>query len=342
MLTCDELKYINRIPDESEISLKLYAEFFEKFIANRYYNIYLENNIKLIMQIAPTNYPHLIGLHKFKASPQFTGNSLLKNTNQLERFRGFINLKNERITLNNLKLVQNSKGKFIYDEYKTRILASPLMYQIIRNSEFLRFDTSKLTAQIKSDYIFVSNFDGHKLHLFIKNNNGTNYPVTFIPRSHTLIEEQLNYFTKGQDILKINKIEILDYKTKNILETIVPFHIDLAQQQAAATDTSIKTNIIELYIKECPAIKYVQESTAETMAALNKKLDIPLTVKEIKELHNETGKNIELGNKDKLDYFKTLTEVVDDIKTAQLTLKQEQAHQKAIENQFTKSKTIEL
>lgn len=81
MLTCEDLKILKRIPDESEISLKLYAEFFDKYIANRFYNVYLDNNINLLMQIAPTNYAHLIALNKSKADSNFKGNPLLKDAN---------------------------------------------------------------------------------------------------------------------------------------------------------------------------------------------------------------------------------------------------------------------
>lgn len=348
IITCEDLKTINRIPNESEISLKLYAEFFEKYLANRLYNIFLENNIKLVMQIAQGNYPHLIALHKFKADPQFIGNNLLKNSAQLEKFTGFCNLKYEKIKINDLKLIKDKQGNFVYDMYRTRILASPFIYQILRNSSFLAFDVNKVmgNSTIKADYLFVNDIDKNKLHLFIKDNKGVNYPISFFNREHTLPTNQLNYFIDNQKVLKINKIEILDFKTKNLLETIIPGQTlhNLFKQEAAATKAlSIKDSIIDLYNKEFPAIRYIKNSTATIIDNINKEHGHILTIKEIKALHCKIGKKIEANNNenDRLE-FKPLKEIVEDFKNCNLTEKQIQAHEKSLNNKISKFMDIEL
>lgn len=104
----------------------------------------------------------------------------------------------------------------------------------------------------------------------------------------------------------------------------------------------IKTKIIDMYSKEFPAIKHISEKTANIINDLNEIKGHIHTIKEIKELHNQLGKNVESSsNKDDFQEFKGLNEVVDDIKQAKLTSKQDQAHENTINNQLSKSNVME-
>lgn len=115
------------------------------------------------------------------------------------------------------------------------------------------------------------------------------------------------------------------------------------QAERNASLQNIKDKILDLYNKELPAIKFISERSANIINNINKSEGHTLTIKEIKELHNEVGKRLEISNsKDDLQNFNTLTEVVDDIKQAKLSLKQEQAHEKAMNNHLTKSTTMEM
>jgi hypothetical protein len=63
-----------------------------------------------------------------------------------------------------------------------------------------------------------------------------------------------------------------------------------------------------------------------------------MTIQEIKDSYKETGKRLEMNNdKSDIEDFKLLKDVVDDLKHAQLIIKQEQAHQKAMDNQIGKA-----
>jgi hypothetical protein len=116
-----------------------------------------------------------------------------------------------------------------------------------------------------------------------------------------------------------------------------------SQVEPKASLQSIKDKIVDLYSSELPAIKFISEKTATIINSLNDNKDHTLTIKEIKQLHNETGKRLETGNnKDDLQDFKTLTEVIDDIKQAKISLKQEQAHERAMQNQLSKNKEMEF
>lgn len=95
----------------------------------------------------------------------------------------------------------------------------------------------------------------------------------------------------------------------------------------------VKENIIKQYSNGLPAIKFISDNTATIINNLNKINGRILTLKEIKDLHNELGKRLEIeDNKIEAQEFKNLKKVVDDLNQAKLSLKQEKAHEKAIQN----------
>lgn len=103
----------------------------------------------------------------------------------------------------------------------------------------------------------------------------------------------------------------------------------------------IKDKIVSIYTKELPAIKNISEKTASVIENLNNSKGQVHTIKEIKALHNNLGKKLEANyNKDDMQEFKTLNEVVDDLKQAKLRLKQEQAGEKTLEN--IKSRAMDM
>ncbi|MBU3173359.1 ArdC-like ssDNA-binding domain-containing protein [Clostridium estertheticum] len=104
-----------------------------------------------------------------------------------------------------------------------------------------------------------------------------------------------------------------------------------------------KESIVDFYKKELPAIKHITEKTAVTMSTLNKVKGHPLTIKQIKGLYTRAGKKVENGpTKENMQDYRLLSEVVDDIKHAKLVEKQEKAHEKALENPISKSKSMDM
>lgn len=135
MLEVNDLKYIKNIPNENDITLSKIAEFFEKYLAHRTYEIKLENGTNLTMNITPNNFCHLLGLHSFKIEPIERGNRLLTDSSNLESFKGFLNVLRGNIKLEDLKNIRDSSGDYVYNKMKYRILGLPLIYQMIRKSE---------------------------------------------------------------------------------------------------------------------------------------------------------------------------------------------------------------
>lgn len=227
MLNLEELKYIKETPKEEQISLKLYADFYNKEIANRIYEICLDNKVKLQLNITPSNFAHLIGLHKFLDLNN--ANIYLHNIVNLKNFQGYLNIMKDNISIKDLQSVINKNGNNQYNLYKSRILSLPFTYQLIRNSQFLEFDKSNIkNTDIKANYMFVDNVDKKKLHLLLKSNSGILYPVSFISR-----KENDDYYVKNQNIFNIEKIVIKDFRTKNLIEIIYPN--GQAKEEIAAT-----------------------------------------------------------------------------------------------------------
>lgn len=237
MLNFEDLKTIKCIPNENEISLSQYATFYEKELAHRIYEINISNGSKIQLNITPNNFAHLIGLHKFEAPQNFTGNSLLKNPINLKEFKGFLNLLTGKININDLKQIN---GGTTYDEMKNRILGVPFAYQLLRKSTFVSFD-NKLTmtpSRIKADCLFFEMFNNEKMHLFIVNKNGTHYPMTFLVTDNNNPKMPLDNFTKDQkDIYAITSIVVKDIKTNKVLDFIIP-GVETADPEVAAASSN--------------------------------------------------------------------------------------------------------
>lgn len=106
---------------------------------------------------------------------------------------------------------------------------------------------------------------------------------------------------------------------------------------------NVKDKIIDIYSKELPAIKHISEKAASIIDNLNNSKGQVFTIKDIKELHNNLGKKLEYNsNSEELKEFKNINEVVDELKQANLSFKQEQAHDKAMTNQLSKVNELEL
>lgn len=107
-------------------------------------------------------------------------------------------------------------------------------------------------------------------------------------------------------------------------------------------DEFIKCKIIETYVTELPAIKYITEKAAKIIDNLNETKGHVHSIEEIKEMYNALGKKLEKFDiKDELEKFKDLSNVVDDIKQAQLKFQNDIAHENSL-SQIVKDASIEM
>ena len=189
MLTVEQLKYIEQTPNENDISLRLLAIFYEKYISNRIYELEMENDTILVFTTKNQHFPHLIGLHKFYDRNHT--NKLLHSKKQLKSDKGFNNLKNSKITFQDLKNIAGSTKR--YNNYKKRILNFPFTYQLLRKSKFISYDKEKVNnnTKIPGNYVFVNNIGTNKLHFF------------FIDETNNIIDDGITNENKDYSVVSL-------------------------------------------------------------------------------------------------------------------------------------------
>lgn len=226
MFSVDDLKNITQTPNEEDISLQLYAEFYDKYISNRIYELQMEDGGVLMFLAENRHFPHLIGLHKFW--DRSNENYLLHRINQLKKDNGFKNLKDGLIKISDLRTV--GKKSSVYKNYKKRILNFPFTYQMLRKSRFLTYnkDLVEPKTKINGDYLFVKNIDNNKLHFFFINSTniedlikeGDNEEDSTVPITFVVEKISDTTFTERQASFKIKKIVIKNSSSFEILEEI--------------------------------------------------------------------------------------------------------------------------
>lgn len=176
-----------------------------------------------------------------------------------------------------------------------------------------------------------------RVHCFREGNTRTT--ITFIELfaksngieiNKTLLKNNSAYVRDSLVLSSIDEYSESQYLTRIIKDTIQPIQGD-----------NIRKKIIDVYIKRFPAIKNISEKTAKILNDLNIKHGKNLSIQEIKDLYNKTGKKLEsVYDNNDLQEFKNLTQIIDDLKNAKLKLNQEQIHEKS--QLYNKSKNIEL
>ncbi|MDT3427624.1 hypothetical protein J2Z22_003187 [Paenibacillus forsythiae] len=124
-LTVADLLTINYIPSPEELSLQTIAAFYEQYLMNRQFRFHIKHRTQEIrVRFEDGALCHLLGIHHF--IPGQAGKSI----------QGHHSLKNGTITFESLKKI--SSGQFEKD--KQRLLAFPLIYQIVKAPTFLELD----------------------------------------------------------------------------------------------------------------------------------------------------------------------------------------------------------
>lgn len=92
----------------SQIDLKLFFEFYKKYICQYLYSYTLEDNKEIVVRFEEDNFSHLLGLHKFKSIKDYE-NSKKINEDILKEKITFkeLRLNEENIILKNGELLDN-------------------------------------------------------------------------------------------------------------------------------------------------------------------------------------------------------------------------------------------
>lgn len=158
-------------------------------------------------------------------------------------------------------------------------------------------------------------------------------------------QADLNVTTKIANALSVLNIKILDHiiVADDKYRSFAEEGISLSPNLKISEIDNVKENIIELYHKEFPAIRYISNNTVEFINNTNQKQGKVVSIKELKEAYKQAGELLDKNNNpgDK-KVFDTLQKVVDDLKQAQLKEMQFKGQKRAIQNQLDLDKTIEI
>lgn len=163
--------------------------------------------------------------------------------------------------------------------------------------------------------------------------------VAFIVSNHYGIDtseysfEYLASWSSGKELKELKQSFDLIQKTANkfIEEIDTVLGRDLAiqnkqEQASAVAKVNVPDKIKGQYAGEFPAIKHVSDRVAALINNFNQSKGSAASIKDIKDAYKSSGKRVEIGNDvADLHEFKTLKEIVDGIKHAQLQYKQELA-----------------
>lgn len=183
---------------KSKIDLKLYFQFYLEYICPFLFTYHLENGQKIEVKFEKNNFPHLLGLHKFKRI-----STINKADDILEK------ILTEEITASKLKESENR----LFDSplVSDRLTFFPTLMTVLENSDFiLKFDPFKCIPT-KLDVDFLINSEKVKVVVYLgireiieRENKIICCPVSFIvDRTDSFNMNKQEY----NQVIKIEKIE---------------------------------------------------------------------------------------------------------------------------------------
>lgn len=214
MLSLNDLININKIPEESDISLKLLLDFYEQHLGGKVYKFTLGNDdvVKLIFKDTSQVF-HLIGANHMYDKKFMDGTKFATE------------IRADNITLESLKKSFPKQ----YKDYVDRIRSVFCTDSLLKKCECLKFNSGQIPeSKIKVKYLIIRAFGDVNLHLGIDTHKGQPYyPKTLILASGNTREK---YIDKADEKISIKKLEIIDIHKKQVLELV---DRDKAKQIAA-------------------------------------------------------------------------------------------------------------
>lgn len=199
MLQVDELLELSEMPSWSEISLKLYRDFANKYLIPTCFRYYLANGKVLEIHFTEWGIYHMLGIQHI--------NGKISNIN-------FFKCIEEGLDFTDFTR-KNGMRKRFYD-MKHRIRSFACVYQIMKNKDifYVPNNTVPKTSIIVA-YIKYGLIDGKGVNIGIRKMDGKYIPYTVLidrsSHSSSTIDKLVS--------VKINKLEI--YRNGKMIEKIV-------------------------------------------------------------------------------------------------------------------------
>ena len=186
--------------------LEKYNEF--KSIANYRLVYVLENNQRIEVKLKQTDFPHLIGLHKLDDIPVIR--KFNDPSNKTISAKYLISKIKQQNILTEAMIKSSRKFNVIEDRYKN--FCKDNILTVSYTDAIVDFNADMIRSSLKSDYIlFEERNNGYNYLCVAQNEKGKRYVESFFHNPRDL-------YVKGQEILKIKRIEIYNEKGALYLE----------------------------------------------------------------------------------------------------------------------------
>lgn len=205
MLTSNDLLKANNICDITDITLKLYKNFFDNILCKRVFLYNLEDQTQVKLMFEPTNLLHILGAQhilgeKYKATK--FNNGIVDGT----------------MTFQELE----KRNSIVFNDFTSRFLNFSNLYQVITNCTMVYFDkntydknrSSKEESLMDFSYILYEDLNNKKVHAGL---DTYNKGYSFYCKSLLVKSITNDNLIKDQKPVMINNIKVIDRKTKIIL-----------------------------------------------------------------------------------------------------------------------------
>ena len=179
----------------SQIDLKLFLNFYKKYICKNIYTYILEDDTEIVVKFEENNFSHLLGLHKFKFIKDYKSSEKINEDIMNEK----INFKELRISEENILKKDN--------ELLDRITFFPILKTLLENTNLvLQYNINAvLNTKINFSFLLRSGKISVLVYLAVREIN--NNKKICVPVS--LLVDRNNRFSKMKlKELKIKNITI--------------------------------------------------------------------------------------------------------------------------------------
>lgn len=195
-------RFLNRTKKVSisQIDLKLFFKFYEEYICSYTYNYILEDNTEIIVKFEKDNFPHILGLHKFRSIRDYKSSKKICE-----------DISKEKITFKELRL--NEENIFNKnEELLDRLTFFPVLRTLLDNTECaLKYNlNASFNTKIDFSFLLKSGKISIIVYLAIKEIKGDKkicVPVSL------LVDRKDRFSKMGLKELKIKNITITKKKT---------------------------------------------------------------------------------------------------------------------------------
>lgn len=241
------------IPNEENISLKLYCDYFESYIDKCIYNVEIADKEEISIKISANRVPHILDLHAFYDKK--LKDKRLRFPGSFSNADGYRNMKNSIITLETLKKAKKG-AEWNKNTIRDRVLGFPYIRNAILKGDWYEFDVDNFEGETKviADYIAVWKIGKTYFNFCFKKEDETNdyyclsdivvYKTNSRVKNQTLLDVERTTELKNGTIKEVvchaSHVKNILYDRRYSTRAIVDAHVHEIIYKESNTFNSVK------------------------------------------------------------------------------------------------------